>query len=111
MTATAAPRMPSSGALMRTMAMFIKEFVQLRRDRLTFATMIFIPVVQLLLFGYAINTNPRNLPTAVLVHEESDVARSNDNPARGPCSFQASIVGSYPPHAGDAWTARLSCHS
>ena len=76
MTATTAPREPSSGALMRTMAMFIKEFVQLRRDRLTFATMIFIPVVQLLLFGYAINTNPRNLPTAVLVHEESDVARS-----------------------------------
>ena len=56
--------------------MFIKEFVQLRRDRLTFATMIFIPVVQLLLFGYAINTTPRHLPTAVLVHEESDLARS-----------------------------------
>jgi ABC-2 type transport system permease protein len=76
MTATTAPREASSGALLRTMAMFIKEFVQLRRDRLTFATMIFIPVVQLLLFGYAINTNPRNLPTAVLVHEDSDVARS-----------------------------------
>ena len=53
--------------------MFIKEFVQLRRDRVTFATMIFIPVVQLLLFGYAINTTPRHLPTAVLVHEESDL--------------------------------------
>jgi len=62
--------------LSRTLAMFIKEFVQLRRDRLTFATMIFIPVVQLLLFGYAINTTPRHLPTALLVHEESDVARS-----------------------------------
>ena len=56
--------------------MFIKEFVQLRRDRVTFATMIFIPVVQLLLFGYAINTTPRHLPTAVLVHEESDLGRS-----------------------------------
>jgi ABC-2 type transport system permease protein len=65
-----------SGALARTFAMFIKEFVQLRRDRITFATMIFIPVVQLLLFGYAINTTPRHLPTAVLVHEESDLARS-----------------------------------
>jgi ABC-2 type transport system permease protein len=65
-----------SGALSRTAAMFIKEFVQLRRDRLTFATMIFIPVVQLLLFGYAINTTPRHLPTAVLVHEDSDLARS-----------------------------------
>ena len=60
----------------RTLAMFIKEFVQLRRDRLTFATMIFIPVVQLLLFGYAINTTPRHLPTAVLVYEDSDLGRS-----------------------------------
>jgi ABC-2 type transport system permease protein len=65
-----------SGALTRTFAMFVKEFVQLRRDRITFATMIFIPVVQLLLFGYAINTNPRHLPTAVLVHEESDLSRA-----------------------------------
>ena len=38
--------------------------------------MIFIPVVQLLLFGYAINTTPRHLPTAVLMHEESDLGRS-----------------------------------
>jgi ABC-2 type transport system permease protein len=60
----------------RTFAMVIKEFVQLRRDRLTFATMIFIPVVQLLLFGYAINTTPRHLPTAVLVHEDNDLTRS-----------------------------------
>ena len=65
-----------SGALTRAAAMFIKEFVQLRRDRLTFATMIFIPVMQLLLFGYAINTTPRHLPTAVLMHEESDLGRS-----------------------------------
>jgi ABC-2 type transport system permease protein len=64
------------GAISRTVAMVIKEFVQLRRDRLTFATMIFIPVMQLLLFGYAINTTPRHLPTAILMHEESDLARS-----------------------------------
>ena len=38
--------------------------------------MIFIPVVQLLLFGYAINTTPRHLPTAILMHEESDLSRS-----------------------------------
>ena len=63
-------------SMSRTLAMFIKEFVQLRRDRVTFATMIFIPVVQLLLFGYAINTTPRHLPTAVLVHEDSDLGRS-----------------------------------
>lgn len=65
-----------SGMLGRTWAMLIKEFVQLRRDRLTFGTMIFIPVVQLLLFGYAINTTPRHLPTAILAHEDSDLARS-----------------------------------
>jgi ABC-2 type transport system permease protein len=63
-------------SLVRTWAMVIKEFVQLRRDRVTFATMILIPVMQLLLFGYAINTTPRHLPTAVLLHEESDLARS-----------------------------------
>jgi ABC-2 type transport system permease protein len=64
------------GMVHRTFAMLIKEFVQLRRDRLTFGTMIFIPLVQLLLFGYAINTTPRNLPTALLVHETSDLSRS-----------------------------------
>jgi ABC-2 type transport system permease protein len=64
------------GALSRTAAMFIKEFVQLRRDRLTFGTMIFIPLMQLTLFGFAINTTPRHLPTAVLAYEDSDLGRS-----------------------------------
>ena len=77
-----ASRHRGARALSRTVAMFIKEFVQLRRDRLTFATMIFIPVVQLLLFGYAINTTPRHLPTAVLVHEDSDLARSDPGGAQ-----------------------------
>src|SRR6202046_4990214 len=57
-------------------AMLLKEFLQLRRDRITFATMITIPLLQLVLFGYAINTTPRNLPTAVLLQESSDVGRS-----------------------------------
>jgi ABC-2 type transport system permease protein len=60
----------------RTRAMLVKEFLQLRRDRLTLATMITIPLMQLLLFGYAINTMPRDLPTAVLLQENSDVGRS-----------------------------------
>jgi ABC-2 type transport system permease protein len=60
----------------RFWATFIKELIQLRRDRITFATMIFIPLVQLLLFGYAINTNPKHLPTAVLVQDDSAFARS-----------------------------------
>jgi ABC-2 type transport system permease protein len=60
----------------RFVAAFLKELIQLRRDRITFATMIFIPLAQLLLFGYAINTNPRHLPTAVLIQDDSVFARS-----------------------------------
>src|SRR5260370_10817681 len=60
----------------RTAAMLIKEFIQLRRDRVSFAMIIMIPLVQLMLFGYAINTNPRHLPTGVLLQEESDLGRS-----------------------------------
>ena len=60
----------------RTAAMLIKEFIQLRRDRVSFAMIIMIPLMQLLLFGYAINTTPRHLPTAVLLQEQSDLGRS-----------------------------------
>ena len=60
----------------RSWAMVLKEFIQLRRDRVSFAMIVMIPVMQLLLFGYAINTTPRNLPTAVLLQEDSDLARS-----------------------------------
>ncbi len=64
------------GFFRRAGAMLLKEFLQLRRDRVTFATMISIPLLQLTLFGYAINTTPRYLPTAVLLQELSDVGRS-----------------------------------
>jgi len=66
----------SGGFWLRTAAMLIKEFIQLRRDRVSFAMIIMIPLVQLMLFGYAINTNPRHLPTAVMLQEESDIGRS-----------------------------------
>ena len=56
--------------------MVVKEFIQLRRDRVSFAMIVMIPVMQLLLFGYAINTTPRHLPTAVLLQEDSDLGRS-----------------------------------
>jgi ABC-2 type transport system permease protein len=62
--------------LRRVGAMILKEFLQLRRDRLTLATMVTVPLMQLVLFGYAINTQPRDLPTAVLMQEQSDVSRS-----------------------------------
>ncbi|MBR0738826.1 ABC transporter permease [Bradyrhizobium liaoningense] len=60
----------------RSYAMLIKEFIQLRRDRVSFAMIVMLPVMQLMLFGYAINTTPRNLPSAVLLQEDSDLARS-----------------------------------
>ncbi|MBZ0149607.1 MAG: ABC transporter permease, partial [Pseudorhodoplanes sp.] len=65
-----------SGFLRRTGAMTVKEFIQLRRDRVSFVMIIAIPLMQLILFGYAINTTPRNLPTAVLLQESSDIGRS-----------------------------------
>ncbi len=64
------------GAFSRFFAMLMKEFIQLRRDRITLATMITVPLMQLFLFGYAINTTPRHLPTAVLLQENTDVGRS-----------------------------------
>jgi len=66
----------SGGFFRRVGAMILKEALQLRRDRVTLATMITVPLMQLLLFGYAINTTPRDLPTAVLLQETSDVGRS-----------------------------------
>ena len=69
-------REPPFGFWRRSYAMLVKEFIQLRRDRVSFAMIVMIPVMQLLLFGYAINTTPRNLPTAVLLQEDSDLSRS-----------------------------------
>ena len=56
--------------------MLRKEFIQMRRDRLTFALMIGIPIIQLILFGYAIRTEVRNLPTVVLDESRSEQSRS-----------------------------------
>src|SRR6185437_9201857 len=69
-------RMSGNGFGRKTWAMLVKEFIQLKRDRVSFAMIIMVPLIQLLLFGYAINTNPRHLPTAVLLQESSDLGRS-----------------------------------
>ena len=50
----------------RFVALMMKEFIQMRRDRLTFAMMVMIPIMQLVLFGFAINTDPKHLPVAVV---------------------------------------------
>ncbi len=60
----------------RLVALMIKELIQMRRDRLTFAIMLGVPLLQLLLFGYAINTDPKALPTAVNIEEAGPFSRA-----------------------------------
>ena len=60
----------------RWWSIVLKEFTQLRRDRLTFAMIVGIPILQTALFGYAINTNPRHLDTAIIDADSSDITRS-----------------------------------
>jgi len=60
----------------RFLAVFTKELMQLRRDRLTFAMIIAIPIMQLILFGYAINTNPKHLPTVIINGDITPLTRS-----------------------------------
>jgi len=69
-------RIRGNGFWRKTWAMLVKEFIQLQRDRVSLAMIAMMPLVQLMLFGYAINTTPRDLPTAVLLQEHSDLARS-----------------------------------
>ena len=60
-------------SLSRWLGILIKEFIQLRRDRLTFGMIIGVPILQLLLFGFAINSDPRHLPTAVVMADPGPV--------------------------------------
>jgi len=62
--------------LSRLWAMIVKEARQLRRDRLTFAMMFGIPIMQLVLFGFAINADPKGLPAAILTAEHSRLSRA-----------------------------------
>jgi ABC-2 type transport system permease protein len=63
------------GSWARTVAIAIKELIQMRRDRMTFAMMLGVPLMQLMLFGYAINTDPKHLPTAVVAEEQTPIVR------------------------------------
>ncbi|WP_176329259.1 ABC transporter permease [Paraburkholderia sacchari] len=60
----------------RWWSIVLKEFLQLKRDRVTFAMIVGLPIMQLTLFGYAINTDPKHLPTAIVVAEDSPFSRS-----------------------------------
>lgn len=63
-------------SLARLVAILRKEFIQMRRDRMTFAMMVLFPVLQLVIFGFAINTDPKHLPTALLDRDNSAISRS-----------------------------------
>jgi len=65
-----------SFSLKRWWAIVLKEFLQLKRDRVTFAMMVVLPIIQLALFGFAINTDPKHLPTAVIAYDESEFTRT-----------------------------------
>ncbi len=60
----------------RLWAVVVKEFIQMRRDRLTFGMMVGIPMIQLMLFGFAINSDPKHLPTAVIAQDHSPFTRT-----------------------------------
>ncbi len=60
----------------RILAVLLKEVIQLRRDRLTFAMLVGVPILQLVLFGYAINGDPRQLPTAVVALDDGPLVRA-----------------------------------
>ncbi|MGD0913383.1 MAG: ABC transporter permease [Terracidiphilus sp.] len=63
-------------SIARWWSIVLKEFTQLRRDRLTFAMIAGIPIMQTILFGYAINTNPKHLDTAIISADDTDITRS-----------------------------------
>ena len=63
-------------SLLRTRAILVKELIQLSRDRMTFAMIVMIPLGQLLLFGYAIETNLRHIPAAVVDHSQTGLSRA-----------------------------------
>ncbi len=66
----------------RFRAILVKEFIQMRRDRLTFGMMVGIPLLQLVLFGFAINSDPKHLPTAVLLADHGPHGRTLLNAIR-----------------------------
>ncbi|HEY6489437.1 MAG: ABC transporter permease [Terracidiphilus sp.] len=84
-------------SLTRWWSIVLKEFTQLRRDRLTFAMIVGIPIVQMALFGYAINTNPKHLDTGILSADDTDITRSFITALQNSSYFR--VVGTLPNEA------------
>ena len=72
----------------RFWAILLKEFTQMKRDRVTFGMMIGIPLIQLTLFGFAINSDPKNLPTVVVSADESIFTRTIVNDLQNSSYFE-----------------------
>ena len=80
----------------RIIAVLRKEFIQLRRDRLTFAMLIGVPLMQLVMFGYAINGDPHHLPMAVVAHDQGPLVRAIVRAAENTGYFEMQSVSSEP---------------
>lgn len=63
-------------SFIRLFSIIYKEFIQMKRDRVTFVMIVGIPLLQLILFGFAINSNPKNLPTAIVTSDNSTFTRT-----------------------------------
>jgi ABC-2 type transport system permease protein len=98
---TASAKSLRTFSLRRTIAILLKETIQLRRDRLTFAMFAVIPIVQLILFGFAINNDPKHLPTAVQIEEHSRFSRGLISAMRNSAYFQIVSWPSSPREASD----------
>lgn len=84
-------------SMVRWWSIVLKEFTQLRRDRLTFAMIVGIPIVQMAIFGYGINTNPKHLETAIISADSSEMTRSFIRAMQDSSYFR--IVGTLPDEA------------
>ena len=111
MTARSSRARPRSSWTTRILAVLVKEFMQLTRDRLTYAMILAMPVVQLMLFGYAINTEPRHLPTAVLVQDDRRFARSTLAALDNSQLLRHHAPGAHAGRAGRAAARRARCSS
>ncbi|GGP17529.1 ABC transporter permease [Silvimonas iriomotensis] len=67
---------PHRFSIARWWSIVLKEFLQLKRDRITFGMIVGVPIMQMLLFGFAINTDPHHMPTAVIAQDNSEFTRS-----------------------------------
>src|SRR5579862_6681564 len=63
-------------SLTRLWAVIVKEFIQMWRDKGTFAMMVLLPIIQLCIFGYAINSDPKSLPAGLIVNDTSRFSRT-----------------------------------